>query len=89
MLHLRQSFRRFNHPPQAVVVKLVGGGASRASAKHCAHGDNMVFVLDILMNRVVGKAREGKSAAGEQHFNFVGRREFLDAIEDVSGLVSG
>ena len=47
----------------------------------------MIFVRHILMNRVVGKAREGEVCAGEKNFDFVGRREFPDAVEDVGGLV--
>ena len=48
----------------------------------------MVFVGDILMNRVVGKARKRKAATGDEHLRFVGRREFVDAIEEVGGLVN-
>ena len=69
MLHLRQRLRRFNHPPQAVVVKLVRGRASRASAKDSSHRDKMVFILNILMDGIVGKARKRKSSAGEKDFD--------------------
>ena len=75
MLHLGQAFGRFDHPPQTIIVKLVGGGASRASAEDRAHGDDVIFLRDILMDGVIGKARERKSAAREKNFNLIGRRE--------------
>jgi hypothetical protein len=34
----------------------------------------MVFLLYVLMNRVVGEARERKTPAGKQNFNFVSGR---------------
>ena len=60
MLHLARALRRCNHTTQTIVVKLVGGGASRASAKDGAHGDDMVFFGNILMNRVVREAGKRK-----------------------------
>ena len=73
MLYPRQALRRFNNPPQAIIVKLVGGCASRAPAKSRTHRDDMVFVLDVLMDDVVGKASQREPGAGEKDFNFVGR----------------
>jgi hypothetical protein len=49
----------------------------------------MILFSNVLMDRIVRKARKRKRAAGKKHFNLVGRRESLDAIEDVSGLVPG
>ena len=49
----------------------------------------MVFVGNILMNRIVRKAGERKVAAREKNFNLISRREFLDAIEDVGGSFPG
>ena len=43
---------------------------------------------NILMNRVVGETSEREVCAGEKNFDFVGGREFLDAVEDVGGLIS-
>src|SRR5580658_6057674 len=86
MLHLRQSLRRGDHPPQTVVVKLVSRGASGASTKNCAHRDTVVFVRNILMDRVVRETRKRKVAAREKDLSLISRREFLDAIEDLAGL---
>ena len=60
-----------------IIVKLVGEGASRASAKNRAHGNDMIFFFNILMNGIVGETSERKSPAGKKNFNFVGRRQFL------------
>ncbi len=49
----------------------------------------MVFVLDILVDGVVGKTREGKPPARKKHLNFVGGREFSDSIEDVGSALPG
>ena len=88
MLDFRQGFRGGNHASQTFVVELVRGGASRASGKDSANRDDVVFILHVLMNRVVGETREREVRAGEKNFDFVGGREFLDAVEDVGGLFS-
>ena len=75
MLHFRQCLRRLNNAAQAFIVKFVGGGASRASAKDRADGDDMVFVFYILMNGVIGEARESKAPTGEEYFDFIGGRK--------------
>jgi hypothetical protein len=89
MLYPRQALRRFNNPPQAIIVKFVGGCASRAPAKSRAHRDDMVFLGDVLMNRVVRKAGERKRATREKDFDLIGGRKLPDAIKDVGGSVSG
>src|SRR5207245_553106 len=43
VLYLGERFRRFNYSPQASIIEVVGCGASRASAKGCAHRDDVVF----------------------------------------------
>ena len=72
---------------QTIVVKLVGEGASSASAKDGANGDDMIFFGDILMNDVIREAGKGKTSAGEKDFDFVGGREFPDALERCRRLV--
>ncbi len=86
MLHFCEGFRGFDYATQTLVVKLVGGGPSRASAEDRTDGDYMVFVLNILVDDVVGKTRESESAARNEHLDLIGGREFSDAIEDVGGL---
>jgi hypothetical protein len=49
----------------------------------------MILVLDILMNDIVGKSSQSKASARKKNLNFVSRREFLSAIEDVGGLFPG
>ena len=39
------------------------------------------------MNGIVRKARKSKVSAGDEHFDLIGRRESLNVIEDVGGLV--
>ena len=46
----------------------------------------MVFVRNILMDGIVRETRKRKVAAREKDLSFIGRREFLDAIEDLGGL---
>ncbi len=89
VLHLGQRFRGFNHSPQASIIEAVGCGASRAPAKGCAHRDDVVLFFHILVDGVVGEAREGKASAGEKHFGFVSGRQSLDAIKDVARLFPG
>jgi hypothetical protein len=49
----------------------------------------MVFLGDVLMNRVVRKAGERKRATREKDFDLIGGRKLPDAIKDVGGSVSG
>ena len=88
MLHLSERFRGFDYTAQTLVVELVCGGPSRASTEDRTNGDYMVFVLNILMDDVVGEAGQGKSAAGDEHLDLIRGRESADAIEDVGGLIS-
>jgi hypothetical protein len=39
------------------------------------------------MDYIVGEASEGALSAGEEDFDFVGGRMFLDTFEDVGGFV--
>ena len=61
----------------------------RTFSKGCAHGDCMIFVLDVLMDCVISEARESKASAREKHFDLISRREFANAIEDVGGTLLG
>ena len=89
MLHPAQSLRGLNHPPQTIVVKLVGRGASRASVKNGAHRDHVVLVGNILMDSIVREASKGKSSAREKNFDLVSTRELSNAVKDVSGMFPG
>jgi hypothetical protein len=73
---------------QTLVVKFIGRGASRASAEHRADGDGMIFFLYVLMDGVVGEAREGKASAGDENLNLIRGRQPLDAVKDGGSSLS-
>src|ERR1700722_2995325 len=62
MLNSSQTLGSFDDPPQALIVKLVTRGASRAPAKCGPYRDGVVFFRNVLMNRVVGKSGERESS---------------------------
>jgi hypothetical protein len=63
MLHLSKRFGRFDYAAQTLVVELVGGGPSGSPSENRANGDYVIFVLNILVDDVVGKAGERESSA--------------------------
>ena len=87
MLHFRQALRRCNDTLQVILIELVCGGASRSSTENGAHGNNVIFFLHILMNRIVGKASQRKSAAGEVNLDLIGGGQLPNAVEDGSSLI--
>jgi hypothetical protein len=42
----------------------------------------VVFIFDVLMDRIVGEASQRKLAAGEKNLDLIRGREFFDAVED-------
>jgi hypothetical protein len=48
----------------------------------------MVLIVDVLVNRVVRKARKRKASAREEDFDLIRARELTNAIEDICGLFS-
>jgi hypothetical protein len=87
MLNSRQLFGRLNHSPQAFVVKFVRRRTRRASPKRRPHRDDVVFFGNILMNNVIGEARERTLSAGEENLDLLRSRMLLDAVENLDGLV--
>lgn len=86
MLYFRQALRRSDYTPQAIIVKFVRESAGRASSEDGSNGYHMILFFNILMDGIVCEAGERKASAGNENFYFVGRRQLLDAIEDVTGL---
>ena len=87
MLNFRQALRRLHHALQALVVEFVGCCSRGATGKYGSHRDRIIFLGDVLMNDVVGKARESALPAIEENFHFVGGGMLPDSLEDVGGLV--
>src|SRR5579872_1338219 len=87
MLDFGESLGGFDDATKAFVVEFVRGSTGGAAVEDSAHGDDMVFIFDILVDDVVGKSCERESSARDEDFGFVRRGEFLDALEDVGGLV--
>ena len=71
MLHLRQRFGRLYYATQAVTVVLVCAGARRTVAEGGAHRNVVLLFRDVLMNRIVGKARERAASAGNEQLDLV------------------
>src|SRR5579859_645156 len=86
MLHLGQVLRSPHYLPQALIIKLVSGSARRLATKSWAHRDRVVLLRYVLMNSVVGKARQCKAPARKENFHFVRARDLLDAIKNVASL---
>ena len=49
----------------------------------------MILFGDILMDGVVCETSEGEFISGYQYLDFIGCREFLDAVENVGRLIFG
>ena len=88
MLHPGQALRSLHGVTQTLVVELIRNCARRPPVKHGSHGDDVVLLRYILMDRVIGESRKSEASTGEKHLNGVGRRESFYAIENVAGLFS-
>src|SRR5216684_1362911 len=84
MLHSREALCRPHDLPQTLLIKLVGERPRRPAVKHSPHRDHMILFGHVLMNRIVGKPSQRKPSAREKHFDLIGSREFLDAVEDAT-----
>ena len=71
-LAARQRCRGGHHAAQRFVVGLVGGGARRAAVEHGAHRNGERLLGDVLVDRVVGEARQRVGAGVDFDFGFVG-----------------
>ncbi len=80
-LHPRQILRSLNRPLQTRIVKLIGRSPRRPPAKIRADGRNAILILNVLMNRVVGKASQCKARPGEEHLDLVRGREPANAVK--------
>ena len=78
-----------DHAPQRFVVGLVGGGAGGAAVEHGAHGDGEHLLGDILVNGVVGEARQRVGDGADFDFGFVGVAEFENFLRDAAHLRVG
>jgi hypothetical protein len=79
-LAARQSRRSRQSAAQRIVVGFVGGGASGAAVEDCADGDAQSFLRDILVDGVVGEAREGVGDDVDMDLGLVGIRELENAF---------
>ena len=89
MLHFRQTLRRSHDLPQALLIKLIRKCPRCLAPKCRPHRDYIILLGHILMNRIVGEARERKSPAREKNLNLIRGREFLYAVKNVAGLFLG
>ena len=88
-LAARQRLRGFDHAPQRIVVGLVGGRARRAAVEHGSHRNGEHLLGDVLMNRVVGEARERVGDHADFDFGFVRVAEFEDSLGNAPHLRVG
>src|ERR1051326_2869316 len=86
MLHLGQVLGSLHYLPQALIIKLVGRSSRRLATKSGAHRDRVVRLRDVLMNGVIGKARQRKAPARKKNLYFVRGRDLPDAIKNVASL---
>ncbi len=71
-----------HHAAKRFVVRLVGGGARGAAIDHGADGDAERMFGDILVNRVVGEARERVGCGADVDFGFVRFAQLEDLLGD-------
>ena len=69
---------------QRFVIGLVGGGARRAAVEDGAHGNGERLLGDVLVNGVVGEARERVGAGFDFDFGLVGVGELQDALGEAA-----
>ena len=79
-LAARKRLRGFDHAPQRIVVRLVGGGAGRAAIEHGPHRYGEHLLRDVLMDRVVGEARERVGDHADLDFGFVRVAQFENSL---------
>ncbi len=68
---------------QRVIVGFVGGGAGGAAVKDGAHGNAERLLGDILVDGVVGEARESVGDKIDMHLGFVGIRKAKHALGEI------
>ena len=83
-LAARQSGGSGDDAAQRIVVGFVGGGASGAAVEDGAHGDAECLLGDILVDGVVGEARERVGAGVDFDFGLVGIGELQDALGEAT-----
>ena len=88
-LAARERLRGFDHAAQRIVVGLVGGRARGAAVEHGSHRDGEHLLRDVLMNRVVGEARQRVRDHADFDFGFVRVAEFEDSFRDAAHLGVG
>jgi len=71
---------RGNHAVQRFVVGFVRGGASGPAIENGAHRNVQVLLGDVLMNRVVGEARERIGYRADFDFGFIGAAQLQDTF---------
>ena len=69
-----------DHAAQASLVGFVGGGARRAAVEDRAHGNGQVPLGDVLVDGIVGEARERVRARIDFDFGLVGIGKPQDAL---------
>ena len=67
----REGYGRRHHAPKRLLIRLVRRGASRTAVHDCADGDAERVLCDVLMDRVVGEARQRIGSGADVHFRFV------------------
>src|SRR5205814_4833770 len=86
MLYFTESLGPYNDPPQTLIVELIRNRSRGSSGKYRANRNKMIFLSHILMDGVIGKARERKPASREKHLYLVRRGKVANTIENRAGL---
>ena len=85
----RQAARRRNHPPQRIVVRLVGGSPRRAPIEHHPHRNSQRMFGNILMNGVIRKSRQRVDAEVDLHLRFVRVAQFQQTLRQILHFRNG
>src|SRR5580765_7839173 len=69
LLHPGNTLSGLHRALQALIVKTVRGGTRRLAIKRHADGGNLIYLSNVLMDSIVGKASKRKICGGEEYFD--------------------
>jgi len=74
-LTVRKLQRRFNRGEKRIFVETIAGNASGAAVDDGSNGDGDAVFCNVLVNSIVGEARECVDGFVDLHFSFIGPRD--------------
>src|SRR5207302_3114930 len=87
LLHTGNLLGRLHCSLQALLIQTIRGGSCGLPLEGNANRDHIPLFGNVLMNRVVGKARKCAASTRDDRLDIVGGRKFLNERKDIVSLV--